>query len=54
MEDKIFDWPVLSIGKALEKNGGYPCSFVDLRKYKFRAEKEVSISGFSGLLKNVI
>lgn len=54
MDNKNLDWPVLSIGKALEENGGHPCPFIDLRKFKFRKEKKVSISGFSGLLKNVI
>jgi hypothetical protein len=54
MEDKNLDWPVLSMGKALEKFGGHPCPFIDLRKFRFRKEKEVSISGFSGLLRNSV
>ena len=54
MEDKNLNWPTLSMSKALERFGGHPCAFIDLRKYRFRSEKEVSISGFSGLLKTHI
>ena len=54
MDSKNLDWPVLSMSKGLEKFGGNPCAFIDLRRYRFRSEKEVSISGFSGLLKTHI
>ena len=54
MDSKNLDWPVLSMSKGLEEFGGNPCAFIDLRRYRFRSEKEVSISGFSGLLKTHI
>ena len=47
MDSKNLDWPVLSMSKGLEEFGGNPCAFIDLRRYRFRSEKEVSISGFS-------
>lgn len=54
MSDKELNWPVLVTHKALEKFSGNPCIDIDLRKFRFRNKKEVTISAFSGLLKTYV